>query len=62
MNLAQALAGARALAAKYRLAVVVYWRGGNRYGFATEHRLLAGKQRLARWRWRVFPDGTSERL
>ena len=62
MDLPTALKGAIQLAKKYDTTVIVHWKGNNRYGFATEIRLLSGKRRLSRWRYRVFPDGRSERL
>ena len=62
MDLITALKGAALLAKKYSTTVIVHWKGNNRYGFATETRLLSGKRRLARWRYRVHPDGKQERL
>lgn len=62
MDLPTALKGAVLLAKKYDTTVIVHWKGNNRYGFATEIRLLSGKRRLSRWRFRVHPDGKQEQL
>ena len=62
MYLSEAIDGARRLAFRYKTTAIVYWKQANNYAYATEHRLLSGKRQLNRWRYRVHPDGSLEKV
>lgn len=62
VTLTEAVRGAQLLASRLKTTVIVHWKQAASYGFATEHRLLSGKRRLSKWRYRIHPDGKSEKL